>query len=266
MKVGNPEAPAYFLSDLHLGAYPDTEKSSVPMLMDFLDHVEKSAARLYIVGDLLDFWFEYRTVVPRRPFRLLAKLKHLVERGCQVTYIAGNHDYWLGDFLRDEVGLATCRDILAANLGGKRFFISHGDGIATTGDLGYRILKFILHSRIVSAAFRLVHPDVGIGMARLLSKVSRKRSSRNNNDTRPDLEAFVRSKAKSGFDFVVLGHLHKPSLFEIDGTSCLVIGDWIDCFTYGLFSEGRLTLEKWPPRQGSSQAVERSGQDVSNGK
>ena len=245
MKVRNPETPAYFVSDLHLGAYPDIEKSSVPLLMDFLDHVESEGARLYIVGDLLDFWFEYRTVVPRRPFRLLARLKNMIEKGCLVTYIAGNHDYWMGDFLRDDVGLATCPDSLETAIGGKRFFISHGDGIATTGDLGYRLLKGILHSRIVSAGFRLIHPDLGIRMAGRLSRISRRRSSRNNSDTRPDLKAFVQRKARSGFDFVVLGHLHRPSLFEVNGTSCLVVGDWIDYFTYGLFADGRLTLQKW---------------------
>ena len=245
MKVGNSETPTYFLSDLHLGAYPDIERSSVPMLMDFLARVEQDKAHLCIVGDLLDFWFEYRTVVPRRPFRLLARLKDMLENGCRVTCIAGNHDYWVGDFLKDDVGLATFTDILETSIGGKRFFISHGDGLATTGDLGYRVLKGILHSRAVSAAFRLIHPDLGIAMARLFSRVSRRHSSRNNNDVRPELEAFVRAKARSGFDYVVLGHLHKPRLFEIEGTSCLVIGDWIDYFTYGRFSDGRLTLEKW---------------------
>ena len=246
MKVGNHETPTYFLSDLHLGAYPNIEKSSIPMLMGFLSHVEEDKAHLCIVGDLLDFWFEYRTVIPRQPFRLLARLKEMVENGCRVTYIAGNHDYWLGDFLKEDVGLVTFTDVVETTIGGKRFFISHGDGLAITGDLGYRMLKGILHSGIVSAAFRLIHPDLGIGMARLFSRLSRRHSSRNNNDTRPGLEAFVRTKAESGFDYVVLGHLHRPRLFTIEGTSCLVIGDWIDYFTYGLFSNGRLTLEKWP--------------------
>jgi UDP-2,3-diacylglucosamine hydrolase len=246
LKVGNPEPPTYFLSDLHLGAYPSIEKSSIPMLMDFLGHVERDKAHLCIVGDLLDFWFEYRTVVPRQPFRLLARLKEMVENGCRVTYIAGNHDYWMGEFLKKDVGLTTFTDMWEPNIGGKRFFISHGDGIATTGDLGYRVLKDILHSRVVSAAFRLIHPDLGIGLARLFSRISRRRSSRNNNDVRPELETFVTMKARAGFDYVVLGHLHKPRLFEIEGTACLVIGDWIDCFTYGLFADGRLTLEKWP--------------------
>ncbi len=238
--------PAYFLSDLHLGAYPDIEKTSIPMLMDFLDHVESRQAHLYIVGDLLDFWFEYRSVVPREPFALLARFKTMVENGCRVTYIAGNHDYWLGDFLRKDVGLATCSDLVDTTIDGKRFFISHGDGIATTGDLGYRVLKGILHSPITTAAFRMLHPDVGIGLARLFSRMSRRRSSRNNNH--PDLEGFVRDRAEKGFDYVVLGHLHKPRLFNVGDTSCLVIGDWIDCFTYGLFSDGELTLNKWPEK------------------
>jgi UDP-2,3-diacylglucosamine hydrolase len=247
LKLWNSEAPTYFLSDLHLGAYPSIEKTSIPLLMGFFDHICRDGARLYIVGDLLDFWFEYRTVVPRGPFRLLAKLKTMVENGCDVTYIAGNHDYWLGDFLREEVGVEICADTMDVAINGKRFFISHGDGIATDGNLGYRVIKGILHSKIVSGAFRMVHPDLGIRMARLLSRVSRRRSSRNNNDPRPELEAFVKSKSESGFDFVVLGHLHKPKMFEVNGTSCLVIGDWIDYFTYGLFADGKLTLEKWPP-------------------
>jgi UDP-2,3-diacylglucosamine hydrolase len=236
--------PAYFLSDLHLGAYPEGEKASVPLLMDFLGHVESRRASLYIVGDLLDFWFEYRSVVPREPFRLLARFKAMVENGCEVTYIAGNHDHWLGDFLKNDVGLAIHRDLVDTTIEGKRFFISHGDGIATTGDLGYRVLKGVLHSPVTSAAFRLLHPDVGIGLAQLFSRMSRRRSSQNHAD--PDLDDFVRGRAEKGYDYVVLGHLHKPKLFDVDDTTCLVVGDWISCFTYGLFSEGELTLNKWP--------------------
>lgn len=250
MKAQNTEGPAYFLSDLHLGAYPEREKSSVPMLMDFLDHIESRKARLYIVGDLLDFWFEYRAVVPRYPFRLLARLKAMVSNGCPVTYIAGNHDYWMGNFLTQDVGLATFGDVLEASIDGKRFFVSHGDGIATTGELGYRILKGILHSRLVSSSFRLLHPDIGLALARLVSRVSRRRSSRNN--SQPDLEAFVRKQAASGFDYVILGHLHTPKLFQVGTTSCLVIGDWIDNFTYGLFADGNLTLKKWADPTGKS--------------
>jgi UDP-2,3-diacylglucosamine hydrolase len=238
-----PQGPVYFLSDLHLGAYPETERSSIPMLMDFLGSVEEHNGRLYIVGDLLDFWFEYRAVVPRRPFKLLARLNTMVENGCQVTYVAGNHDYWLGNFVADDVGLATHTNILETSIDGKKFFISHGDGIATTGEFGYRALKAILHSRFASTGFRLLHPDLGLGLARLVSRLSRKRSSKNNDQ--PDLEAFVKRQAERGFDYVILGHLHKPKLFEVGTTWCMVVGDWIDNFTYGLFANGTLTLKKW---------------------
>ena len=233
----------YFLSDLHLGAYPDTEKTSVPMLMAFLDHVAETRGGLFIVGDLLDFWFEYPTVVPRYPFKLLARLKSMVDAGCEVTYVAGNHDYWLGDFLRCEVGVRPVRDALDISLEGRRFFISHGDGIATTGQLGYRVLKHILHSKVVTTGFRLLHPDLGLRLAGAFSRMSRRRSSRNSNG--PNLRAFIEKKAGEGFDFVVLGHLHRPQMIRTGKTSCLVVGDWIDSFTYGLYSAGELSLERW---------------------
>jgi UDP-2,3-diacylglucosamine hydrolase len=238
------EGRVYFLSDLHLGAYPDAERTSLPMLVRFLDHVAATGGRLYIVGDLLDFWFEYPKVVPRYPFKLLAQLRCMVDGGCEIVYIAGNHDYWMGDFLRNEVGVKTVSDALDVSIAGRRFFISHGDGIATTGQMSYRVLKYILHSRAVSFGFRLVHPDIGLGLAGAFSKVSRRRSSRNHND--PKLEIFVRQKAREGFDHVVLGHLHKPQIFEIGATSCLVVGDWIDNFTYGVYEAGKLSLEHWP--------------------
>lgn len=248
--------PAYFLSDLHLGAYPDTERTSVPMLMAFLDHVAETGGRLFIVGDLLDFWFEYATVVPSYPFKLLARLKCLVDAGCDVTYVAGNHDYWMGDFLKREVGVEPVRDALEISLDGRRFFISHGDGIATTGQLGYRVLKYMLHSRAIITGFRLLHPDLGLRLAGVLSRMSRRRSSRNSNG--PNLRAFVEKKASEGFDFVVLGHLHRPQMITTGRTSCLVVGDWIDSFTYGLYTRGELTLERWQRRNQPSGLLQES--------
>jgi UDP-2,3-diacylglucosamine hydrolase len=233
----------YFLSDLHLGAYPETEKTSIPLLMGFLDHVAERSGKLVIVGDLLDFWFEYPTVVPRAPFRLLAQLKSMIDAGCPITYVAGNHDYWMGDFLRKEVGVETVTDVLDTSIGGKRFFISHGDGIATTGQLGYRALKSFLHSRFVTTSFRILHPDIGLRLASRFSKMSRRRSSRNSNG--PNLRAFLERKASEGFDFVVLGHIHRPQVIDVGNLRCLIVGDWIDSFSYGLYSEGRLSLERW---------------------
>jgi UDP-2,3-diacylglucosamine hydrolase len=243
LEFEKPGGPAYFISDLHLGAYPRTEQESVPRLLDLLAHVEEEKGDLYIAGDLLDFWFEYRTVVPRLPFRLLSRLKALVDSGCRVSYIAGNHDYWMGDFLTRQVGLETYPDSLEATIGGRRFFISHGDSISGVADPGYRMLKGFLRSRPVVGAFRLLHPDLGIGLAQMVSRLSRRRSENNHNQ--PDLSPFIKNRAARGFDYVVLGHLHKPLIFGVGRTRCLIIGDWIDHFSYGLFENGELRLMRW---------------------
>ncbi len=235
--------PVYFISDLHLGAYPENEKISVPLLLEFLEMVRERNGQLFIVGDLLDFWFEYRSVVPRTPFRLLAKLRSIVDSGCKVFYIAGNHDYWLDRFIKEDVGIDICKHHLDLVIDSKRFFICHGDDIPPISGLGYQIAKSVLRSKIVSSIFRAVHPDIGIQFARLVSRLSRKRSS--NNNTTPDLHPFILQKAKQGFDFVVLGHLHHAKIFEVEGTTCLIIGDWIDTRSYGIFESGILRLERW---------------------
>lgn len=241
--MGEGSCPVYFISDLHLGAYPANEKTSVPLLLEFLEAVKQRKGDLIIVGDLLDFWFEYRTVVPRIPFRLLAKLRSLVDSGCRVIYIAGNHDYWLDRFIKDDVGIQACKDSLELLIENKRFFISHGDDIPRISSKGYHIAKSVLHSRFVISLFRLIHPDIGIQFARLISRLSRRRSS--NNNRIPDLHPFILQKRAEGFDFVVLGHLHHAKIFEVEGTTCLIIGDWIDTRSYGVFERGTLKIERW---------------------
>ena len=237
--------PAYFLSDAHLGGYPDVEKRSLPMLYDLLDEILAGRGDLYIVGDLIDFWIEYAMVVPRTPFKVLARLSSMVDAGCRVVYIAGNHDFWMGDFLSDEVGLETYPEYLDATIQGKRFYISHGDGVATTGDKGYRTLKSFLHSSLVTATFKALHPDVGLSLARRFSQSSRKRSSSLDKDNTDLLHSFTEKKAREGFDYVVLGHMHKPYTFEAGGATCLVVGDWIRHFTYGLCEGGNLEIKRW---------------------
>lgn len=238
--------PAYFLSDAHLGGYPDVEKKSLPMLYDLLDEILGRRGDLYIVGDLIDFWIEYAMVVPRKPFKVLARLSSMVDAGCRVAYIAGNHDFWMGDFLSDEVGLETYPECLEDTIQGKRFYISHGDGVATTGDKGYRALKSFLHSPLVTTTFKALHPDIGLFLARCFSQSSRKRSSGLDKDNTDLLHSFTEKKAREGFDYVVLGHMHKPYTFEAGGATCLVVGDWIRHFTYGLCEGGNLEIKSWP--------------------
>jgi UDP-2,3-diacylglucosamine hydrolase len=236
----------YFLSDAHLGGYPDIEATSLPMLYALLDEILARRGDLYIVGDLIDFWIEYSTVVPRKPFKVLARLSSMVDAGCRVAYVAGNHDFWMGDFLSDDVGLETFPECVEATIDGKRFYISHGDGVATTGDPGYRTLKSFLHNPLVTAAFKSLHPDVGLYLARQFSQSSRKRSSSLDKSNEHLLHSFTEKKAAEGFDYVILGHMHKPHRFEAGGATCLVVGDWIRHFTYGLFESGTLELKHWP--------------------
>lgn len=240
--------PAYFLSDAHLGGYPEVEATSIPMLHGLLEEILSRKGDLYIVGDLIDFWIEYSTVVPRKPFKVLARLSSMVDAGCRVAYVAGNHDFWMGDFLSDEVGLETYPEYLETTIGGRRFYISHGDGVATTGDTGYRTLKSFLHNPLVTATFKTLHPDIGLFLARRFSQSSRKRSSSLDEDNEHLLHSFTRKKAAQGFDYVILGHMHKPYTFEAGGATCLVVGDWISHFTYGLFNDGKLELKYYGVR------------------
>ncbi len=240
--------PAYFLSDAHLGGYPEVEATSIPMLHGLFEEILSRKGDLYIVGDLIDFWIEYSTVVPRKPFKVLARLSSMVDAGCRVAYVAGNHDFWMGNFLSDEVGLETYPEYLDTTIGGRRFYISHGDGVATTGDTGYRTLKSFLHNPLVTATFKTLHPDIGLFLARRFSQSSRKRSSSLDEDNEHLLHSFTRKKAAQGFDYVILGHMHKPYTFEAGGATCLVVGDWISHFTYGLFNDGKLELKYYGVR------------------
>src|SRR5262249_41363007 len=137
-------AAAYFFSDAHLGAESrEREADREARLHDFLTSLRGQATELYIVGDLFDFWFEYRSAIPRRHFATLAALQRLRESGVAITYLNGNHDFWLGPFLRDELGVHTHDGALALELQGHRIWLHHGDGLGG-GDLGYRLLRKVL--------------------------------------------------------------------------------------------------------------------------
>ena len=150
---------SYFISDAHLGA--DTRQAEAErekILLGFLHWIGDRAQRLYIVGDLFDFWFEYRSVVSRRAFPVVCALRRLVDAGVEVTWMGGNHDYWLGDFLRDEVGLRVMRVPLEVTLEGRRILLIHGDGLAGRQDRGYRVLRAVIRAPLSESLFRLIHP------------------------------------------------------------------------------------------------------------
>ena len=234
----------FFISDAHLGL-EDEEKEihRVDLLLKFFDHVSSCGHRLYIVGDLFDFWFEYRYVIPRRYFRIVCSLKELVEQGVRVEYITGNHDFWMEDFFEHELGIPVHHQPLNMEYGGKRFYVAHGDGLAKS-DVGYRFLKKILRNRFNIHLYRLLHPDTGFRLALFFSHLSRNHREVTNRDE--EYTEYARARFAEGFDSVVLAHTHRPYEVHENGHTYVNIGDWMHHYSYGRLEEGRLSLEYWP--------------------
>ncbi|HEY4613654.1 MAG TPA: UDP-2,3-diacylglucosamine diphosphatase [Bacteroidota bacterium] len=245
----------YFFSDAHLGlGSKEDELSKERALVRFLDLVERDGEHLFIVGDLFDYWFEYNSVVPKGYFRLFAKLAALTERGIGITYVAGNHDFWLKNYFQDELGIRIFLDPIERTINGKRFYIHHGDGLSNN-DTGYRILKRILRNRVNIFLFSLLPPDPASAIARGLSRTSRRHVGKRTFEEN-DMTQFAKTKIEQGYDYVVMGHNH-ASLFQTvprnNGAGTYVnLGDWITERTYAVFDGKKLTLQHWtdtPARQ-----------------
>ena len=241
-----PPGAVYFISDAHLGADPEAiEAPRRRRLLDFLAHLPGRASALYIVGDLFDFWFEYRTAIPRRHFPTLAALARLREAGVDIAYLNGNHDFWLGTFFRDSLGIRTVEGGVAVEAQGRKLWVHHGDGLAG-GDLGYRMLRGVLRSRACVALYGLLHPDLGIPLAGAVSRWSR--HSRGDGPLKPDKlwHEIAEPHFAEGYDGVIIGHFHHAYERREPGREFFVLGDWIDRFTYLELSDGRLEMKTWP--------------------
>jgi UDP-2,3-diacylglucosamine hydrolase len=224
--------PIFIASDVHLGAVPEsTERAFVA----FLRHVAENASSLLLAGDLFDFWFEYGAVVPGRHFRVLAALADVVDAGVPVTLAGGNHDAWGGRFLRDEVGITFHADAFRTELAGRRTLVAHGDGVGR-GDLKYRALKALLRSRVTIAAFRALHPEIGVRIARRVSSTEAKSGHDAAAAGRArHIEAWAKDQLAHDptIDLVVCGHAHVPAMLDVGGDRWyLNAGDWVTHFSY----------------------------------
>ena len=236
----------YFISDVHLGAGTfDQEREKRDKLIAFLQQLPGRADRLYIVGDLFDFWFEYRSAILKQHFSVLFELNNLVRQGVPVVYMAGNHDFWLGSFLTEQLGLETVYGSITVELQGKRLFLCHGDGMINQ-DRGYRLLKKVLRNPFCLWLFQLIHPDIGVSMGRLISRLSRKHGAPTTWDPRPAYRELALSLLeKKPYDAVVFGHVHQSDFQEWDGKAYLNLGDWIKQYSYGRLAHGVLSLERF---------------------
>ncbi|HEX8451529.1 MAG TPA: UDP-2,3-diacylglucosamine diphosphatase [Longimicrobium sp.] len=225
--------PAYIVSDIHLGAVPrETERA----FRRFLDHAAEHAGSLLINGDLFDFWFEYKSVILREHFRVVAKLADVVEAGVPVSFVGGNHDAWAGSFLRDEVGVTLVDGPVEMELGGRRALVAHGDGVGR-GDYKYRALRKVIRHPASIAAFRRLHPDTGRRIAGMASSTEHKAGS--GDQAARGRAAFIRGWAEEQLarmphvELVVAGHAHVPEVVEVaPGRFYANSGDWIRSYTY----------------------------------
>jgi len=245
--VNSPSNPAvYFLSDAHLGQDDHiAEDKKLKYLIELFQEVHVNGSHLFIVGDLFDFWFEWRSVIPKQAFPVLAQLKTLTNSGIQVYYLAGNHDFQLHGFLEKEIGVMTYPAELDITLHGKRFFIYHGDGLLSR-DRGYRMLKRIIRHPWSVAAYRWLHPDLGMAIARITSRLSHNHFAiEYREEDEAEYEAFAAMKLQSGYDVVILAHSHQPIIKNYNKGTYIKLGDWIDKFTYAVWDGINLNLLQW---------------------
>jgi UDP-2,3-diacylglucosamine hydrolase len=238
-----PDKPIHLTSDIHLGSIPrETENAFV----SWLEHSGAEASEVIINGDLFDFWFEYRSVIPRGYTRVLGALSALVDTGIPVLLMGGNHDWWGGSYLRDEVGVEFHQEPVRIDLQGRRTLLAHGDGLGR-GDLGYRILKLVLRGAPTRFAFGWLHPDLGAWIARRVSRTHLRKDepAEKTMGRARFLEEWAATQLGTSpdLDMVVLGHAHIPTVTEIEpGRFYLNAGDWVRHRSYAVLETGR------PPR------------------
>jgi len=235
----------FFISDLHFGAGTEAkEKEKLTRLTSFLNHINQPGNQLYIVGDLFDFWFEYRHVVPNQYFMVFFQIHKLIKHDVSVHFLPGNHDSWVNNFFSEQVQMIVHPEILTAEIQARQVLLFHGDGISKK-DVGYRILKKIFRNPINIFLYRLLHPDLGIPLAKLMSMGSRKHTAGKEAIDEADYLNFAIEKFDQGFDYVIVGHSHKPIHKKFGNNILLNLGDWINYFSYGKLEGGKLTLNYW---------------------
>lgn len=243
----------YFLSDIHLGAtYIGDTHAHQRKVVDFLRSIEADAKAVYLLGDVLDYWFEYRTVVPRGYIRFLGQLARMADMGIQIVWFTGNHDIWLSDYLRDEIGLELVDPDsggIEREIDGTLFYLGHGDNFGRQ-PRSYRCLRALFHNKMLQKLFSGIHPRWTIPFAHAWSSHSRKGAE--GIDALPEqaldnvrAEARRMSAANPELKYIVIGHLH-VAVDETVGKNCrlIVTGNWINRSSYAVFDGKTLELRE----------------------
>ena len=247
----------YFVTDFHLGI-PTLEDSHERelKLLKFLDSIKADCEELFLMGDLFDFWFEYKTVIPRGFVRIQGKLAEFTDAGIPVHLFIGNHDLWCFGYLHDELGIQLHREAEVFTLKGKKFFMVHGDGQGP-GDKGYKFLKKVFSNKVNQWLFRHIHPDIGVRLALRWSHKHRLKKLKNEvergyYDNVPQTRLYQYAQEQAALDptidFFVFGHQHKPMQYPSgDHALTTVVGNWIYDFTYAVFDGETMELKRYTP-------------------
>lgn len=240
----------YFVSDVHLGAPALANNRERELLFArWLDSIKNDAAALYLMGDIFDFWFEYRKVVPRGFTRILGRLADMADSGVDIHFFTGNHDVWVFDYLPKEIGLTLHRNEFVAEIQGKKFFLAHGDGLDPE-DKGYLFLKKIFTSKTLQWWFSRIHPNFAFYLAHQWSKSSRMAKLNRQEEFKVKNEAMYKFAEKylekEWIDYFIFGHRHRMVNVELkDDTRFILLGDWITNFSFGVFDGKHFVLNKF---------------------
>ena len=238
----------YFASDFHLGM-PTFEESITRerKIVSWLDIIKLDAKSIYLIGDVFDFWFEYKRVVPKGFVRLLGKIAELSDNGIKIYFSIGNHDLWVKDYFETEIGMKVLHKSIVLEENGKKIFVSHGDGLGR-GDYAYKFLRVIFTSKICQWLFARLHPNFAIKIAHLWSKNSRKKKGIPFKDPKNEILFNYCKKHQdiNPVDYYIFGHRHLPLEISIDNNCKYInVGDWINHFTYAVFDGESVKVKKY---------------------
>lgn len=245
----NTKTNIYFASDFHLGAPNDEESlKREKRIVNWLDEIKIDAKEIYLVGDIFDFWFEYKHAIPKGFVRLQGKIAELTDSGIPVYAFTGNHDMWMFDYLPKELGIKLLKGNIIRTYNGKRFFIGHGDGLGP-GDYGYKFIKKVFANKLCQWAFARIHPNLGMGIANYWSKKSRKVNAEHDEKflgkENEWLAIFAKDYLKKEhIDYFIFGHRHLPLEIKLNEKSTYInLGEWIKYNSYAVFDGNELILK-----------------------